>query len=233
VIIRSEEFVKASAITFICSQGFSFLSNQVLARTANFRGLDISNHQDQVTLLPISLPLYFIGAFVAVLASAGLFSMALAKAKGQTATLKHFWIPASQPWRFAGVALAATLAQTITWTALLQVMSVWGATAVWLGFALAAAPFYVFALPLMIDRGENFAGAFMLNMRAGGRSYFRLLGATINAFFMSIWGIVLCGIGVIWTQPNYQLEIVRIYDELIGVTRLQPPPVQAPIESPS
>ncbi|MEZ0324954.1 MAG: hypothetical protein ACAH95_03545 [Fimbriimonas sp.] len=218
---KSDEFLKASAITLAVVVGSNLLVSEAVKATARLQHLDLFAPTDQIKLLPLTLPLYFATDFIRIVASAGLFSMALFEAKGSEVRLEQLWIPATRPFQFAAPAALATVIHSAATILLLQFVDRLWLMFYLIGIELFAAPFYVFIIPLMLERGAGFKDAAAINLQLASRRYFQLMGLAIGAFFQSIWGVFLLLVGYIWTQPNYQREVIRGYTDLIGLDRIE------------
>lgn len=167
-----------------------------------------------------------------VAGSIGLFAMALAESRGEEVELVQFWQPLKKPWQWVWIGLSAGIASAAAWIVSWQFLDGWWIWVIYYALLLITAPFYILVLPHMLATGQTYGEAVKFNLAQGTRSYPALLKMTSLAVLRGWWGILLCGIGNIWTQPQYQRTIAKWYAEHFLNGWRPTPPTQQETEPP-
>jgi hypothetical protein len=201
------EYVKASAIAFFSTVLVSLLLSAVLPTTTLEEG-------KRMPLEALALREVLSGGFFGIVqlaGSIGLFAMTFAETRGERVELARFWEPFRQPWRWTLIGVSAGGLSALAGIAAWVLISSYWSWLIYYALLFLTAPFYILVLPHMLATEESYSQAVTFNLRAGIRHYIPLLKATSLAVARGWWGIVACGIGLIWTQPQYQRTITRWY----------------------
>ncbi len=206
-----QPYVYGSLIYLAVAIFFSVGSDYALDAVALALHLDLYQVADMLKVQPLALPVRFFSSLLTILCSAGLFSMALHELRGTPPHLSQFWDPAKQWRRFLMPALAIALSSLALQIVGLTLSPKDEIALFYVGIEFAMAPLYVFVVPGMVARDLEFKDALAANIAMAPFRYFELLWLAIRAFFTSVWGVLLCGVGLIFTIPIYQREVMRAY----------------------
>jgi hypothetical protein len=90
---------------------------------------------------------------------------------------------------------------------------------------------FMFAYPLIVDRGLPGFDAVKLSFRAALSNFWRLLGLSLLSALLGMAGILLCIVGVYLVLPISYAAIAKAYEQVFGLanpgdvqTNLPPPP---------
>ena len=90
---------------------------------------------------------------------------------------------------------------------------------------------FTFSYPLIVDRKLQGFDAVKLSFRAAMANFWRLLGMVMLTFLLSMAGILLCYVGVVFVFPITYAAIAVAYEQVFGlqnpneaVSNLPPPP---------
>jgi hypothetical protein len=89
---------------------------------------------------------------------------------------------------------------------------------------------FMFAYPLIVDRGLSGLDAVKLSFRAGLANFFRLLGLSLLGGLLGICGVILCYVGVLLVFPITLSAVAIAYEQVFGLNEgaispdLPPPP---------
>ena len=90
---------------------------------------------------------------------------------------------------------------------------------------------FMFAYPLIVDRGLPGIDAVKLSFRAGFANFWRLLGLSLLGGLLSVVGLLLCYVGIIFVFPITLASLAVAYEQVFGLSQpgdlapnLPPPP---------
>lgn len=90
---------------------------------------------------------------------------------------------------------------------------------------------FIFAYPLIVDRGLSGVDAVKLSIRAALANFWRLLGLAMLNMLMGMVGVLACYIGVIFVFPISYAAMAMAYERVFGlrqpgdvIMNLPPPP---------
>ncbi len=205
--VVERQFVGASAIALALQFGTSFLVKQAVETTANMQVTNLLVVEEYLRALPWLLPLHAISAIAASVSSAGLFQLAFAEARGKPVLLRDMFLPLFRPVPLLLFGLASTLSHLGIWLVVMQDPT-W--KSFWFVPHLLLSPFAALVLPFFVE-GSSVTEASQRGIISGFRQYFRLFGGVVSGTVRSYIGVLFFGIGLLWTYPNYQREIVQRY----------------------
>ena len=207
-VVAKGEWLKGSAAAFLLfalAAGIGYLSRILAERL----GFVLTEPLDTLRFLPYNFGMASIAGWLQLLASAGLFGMALADS--EVASFGDFRKGLAHYQKLALPALVLAVTSQLLFSGLAYWLDWSTASICWvLAFTLAA-PFYVLTLPRMIDDNVGFGSALAQSIRLGSRNYLTLLKAIVVGYVRGVVGLILFGVGYLWTMPNYQIYIVRAY----------------------
>jgi len=90
---------------------------------------------------------------------------------------------------------------------------------------------FMFAYPLIVDRGLPGLDAVKLSFRAAFANFWRLLGLSLLGGLLSVVGVMMCYVGVIFVLPITFGAVAAAYEQVFGLSEtgelapnLPPPP---------
>jgi uncharacterized membrane protein len=90
---------------------------------------------------------------------------------------------------------------------------------------------FTFAYPLIVDRGIPGFDAVKLSFRAAYSNFWRLLGMSLLGGLLSVVGLLLCYVGIIFVFPITLAAVAAAYEQVFGLSQpgelapnLPPPP---------
>ena len=204
-------WLKGSAIAFAMLLVGS-VAGAMVGQVAKYKGIDYSDLSDYLSFLPLSLIPALISSWLAIMASAGLFGMALAEEDGIEPTLDHFKAALLNPWRFMPLGIAIGLVEQAICMPLFWWLGTWWTLAFHI-VLMFVGPFTLCTIPLMVDKGWSATRSSRASASIGLSKYFSYFAKGFAAFWSGFAGMLLLGVGYLWTQPNYQRRIVTLYRE--------------------
>ena len=75
---------------------------------------------------------------------------------------------------------------------------------------------WIFALPLVIDKGMDFWDAMELSRRVVTRHWWRMLGFLIVLGLVAVVGVLACVIGLFVTVTLAQIALMCAYEEIFN-----------------
>jgi hypothetical protein len=209
VFVRGD-WLKGSAVSVAMLGAYGFLG--VAERlTARQQGYYLLDQSDFVAFLPVGLLFAITAAWLASVASAGLFEMALRTSR-DAASFRDYITVLRRPWRFLPGAVLIAVSFELATAILL--------THLWVVYltALLVAPLFAMVLPMMVHRRVGLRSAILPAIKLAVRSYPKVAWATWWSSLRSAAGLLLFGVGVIWTLPIYQQSVGKLYCELAGLS---------------
>jgi hypothetical protein len=98
-------------------------------------------------------------------------------------------------------------------------------------FVIVISVGFTFAYPLIVDRGIPGFDAVKLSFRAAYSNFWRLLGMSLLGGLLSIVGIMLCYVGILFVFPITLAAVAAAYEQVFGLSQpgelapnLPPPP---------
>jgi hypothetical protein len=156
--------------------------------------------------------LSFIYSIIAPVLAAGYYFVAFQVARGRSAEFNDFFQGFN---RFLPIFLTALVSTILTAIGLVFLILP--------GIYLAVA--YLFAQPLVIDKGADFWQALETSRKLITKKWFAFLGLLLLIFLLNVAGAILFGIGLLVTFPLSVCVIAAAYEDIVGLNSVADAPV--------